>query len=255
MADRNKSYSIIAGAALQFIDYDFDLSLEVGDKPGKPLGKRRKPFHVAQDKTANKNILLPLEELADQPGEYMSPQRREIMPLHYEVEYQQAFECCQGQWLPLPFLLETGHWPDGSPRYAYGPTDWARGYLSRLGGEGSPRFRLTLVFDPRVEDGASDLVIVDGRRIQHTLTQADVAGNTSFNLAVQARDNAWFIDGLPWVKEALRNCRDSFKEKNPRRALSRLADDFPLYGYEGGEEGAGVVTEYMAVYAAMLDAL
>lgn len=252
IVNRNKSYSIIAGAALQFIDYDIDLSVLIDDKP---LRRRRKPFHVAQDKILHKDILIALEEMDNQPGEYYDPIRRELKRLHYEVEYGEAFECLAGQWLPLPFLVATSHWDDGLPRYGYGPTDWCRGYISRLGSKEAALYRLTLVFDPRVEDEPNDLVTEDGANIYHALTSEDVTSNAFFSLTTHSRDNAWFIDSLLWVKEALRKAHSSFKKKNPRRILTRLADDFPDYGYEGNDDGAGVATEYMAVYATVLDGL
>jgi len=251
-ANLNTTYSIIAGAALQFIDYDIDLSAMHGRWP---LAKRRKPFHVTPGPAGGKDILIDLEEQENNPGEFIGLQSRRPMPLHYEVEVLEAFNCCAGQWLPLPFLVRDGFWADRSPRYGYGPTDWVRGYLSRLGGDDSLKFRLTLVFDAQVEDGSANIVTEDGAVIYHALSPEDVSNNVSYGLASGERDNAWFINELPWVKEALGNCLEGYRRRYPRRTLARVAEDFPLQGYENSDPERPVRTEDMAVYCTFLEGL
>ncbi|MDR2142047.1 MAG: virulence factor SrfB [Deltaproteobacteria bacterium] len=248
---RNKSYSVIAGAAIQFLDCDIDLSTPFG-RGDKPLAKARMPFHVA--KVSNKtdeSVLIPLNESLDNQGEYFDRINNKPLPLHFEIEYLQAFNCLEGQWLPIPFLVETGQWDDHRPRFGYGPTDWVRGYISRLGSEDSLRFRLTLAFDPQVESGDGNINAEGGVVIYHALSESDVTGNSFFSLAAHERDNSWFIDSLPWVKEALRKVWERFKSKNPRKVISRVSDDFPEYAYDG----ATIFTEYMAVYETALWAI
>ncbi|MDR1871421.1 MAG: virulence factor SrfB [Deltaproteobacteria bacterium] len=245
---RNKSYSVIAGAALQFIDYDIDLSVPFG-RGDKPLAKARAAFHVGKNAGSElENVLIPLKEREDEPGVYADRLKDQNLPLHFEIEYLKAFECLEGQWLPIPFLVETGQWDDHQPRYGYGPTDWARAYLTRLGSEGSLRYRLTIVFDPQVEAGDGNIPVDGGLFIYHALSESDVAGNAFFSLASHERDNSWFIDSLPWVKEAIKKVCERHRLKYPRKIISRPADDFPEYALDGPT----IATEYMAVYETFL---
>ncbi|MDR1395655.1 MAG: virulence factor SrfB [Deltaproteobacteria bacterium] len=246
---RNKSFSIIAGGALQFIDCDLDLSVPFGHSQ-KPMAKARMPFHVARSPGSEReSILVPLKKIDENSDDYTDRLKMQPLDLHYEIEFLQAFNCLEGRWLPIPFLAETGQWDDHLPRYGYGPTDWVRGYLTRLGTEDSLRFRLTLAFDPQVEAGEGDINVEGGQVIYHALSEADVAGSSFFSLAAHERDNSWFIDSLPWVKETLKKLWDSYKSKNPKVRISRLADDFPDYASD--EEGV-IITEYMAVYETLL---
>ncbi|MDR2422993.1 MAG: virulence factor SrfB [Deltaproteobacteria bacterium] len=244
---RNKSYSVIAGAALQFIDYDIDLSLPFG-RGDKPMAKAKTAFHVAKMPGSDQeSVLTPLNELEDNPGFYASRLSGQPLALHYEIEYLKAFNCLEGHWLPIPFLVETGLWDDHQPRFGFGPTDWARAYLSRIGSKDSLVFRLTLVFDPQVEPGDGNILVDDGRVVYHALSDSDVAGNAFFSLAAHERDNSWFIDSLPWVKETLKKTWERYRRKNPK-AIARPADDIPDYAYDN----AAIVTEYMAVYETFL---
>ncbi|MDR1086407.1 MAG: virulence factor SrfB [Deltaproteobacteria bacterium] len=245
---RNKSFSIIAGGALQFIDCDIDLS-EIYGETKKPLAKARMPFHVAMvEGSENESILVPLKERDDGSGDYVDRLKGRLSDLHYEIEVLQSFACLEGHWLPVPFLVEIGTWDDGLPKYGLGPTDWVRAYLSRLGSGDSLRFRLTLAFDPQVEEGLGNIAVGDGMTIYHALSEVDVAGNSFFSLAAHERDNSWYIDSLPWVKEAIRKVWDRFKAKNPKKNISRAADAIPDYAYDE----AAIITEYMAVYETFL---
>ena len=246
------SYSIIAGGALQFIDYDLDLSQLVG---GKPLARRRKPFYV--DSAGSPGRLVVLDKTADEDGDetFVARKTGQNLPMHFEVETREAFECCLGRWLPLPFLVRSGIWSDQKPRFGYGPTDWVRGFLSRLGDEGSLKYRLTLVFDPQVEEGTeANLATSDGAVIYHALSREDVINNVSFALAADPRDYGWFVE-LPWVNEALHQSQEMFRQKNPRRSVARVSGDFPDRGYEKVGESSVVGTEYLAVYSAFLEGL
>ncbi|MDR1486761.1 MAG: virulence factor SrfB [Deltaproteobacteria bacterium] len=248
---RNKSYSVIAGGAIQFIDFDIDLSVMRGNKP---LAKSKMLFHVHQDDAPDSlNMLFPLMEAEENTGEYVDRIFQLPKTLHYEIEYLQALNCLQGQWMPLPFLVETGQWDDRLPRYGFGPTDWVRGYVTRLGAEDSLKFRLTLVFDPQVEQGEGNIE-VDGAVIYHALSEKDVAGNSFFSLATHERDITWFIDSLPWNKEFLKKTWEDYKTKFPRKKISRVTEDFPDYGYDVAK-GDWISTEYMAVYLTMLAAV
>ena len=246
------TYSIIAGAALQFIDYDLDLSLAV---EGKPLAERRKPFYVNAGVDPPGLVILDKVKSGDGDERYVAGKTGQSLPMHFEVETREAFECCLGRWLPLPFLERSGAWGDQKPRFGSGPTDWVRGFLSRLGDEKSLKYRLTLVFDPQVEDGKeANRYSRDGAVIYHALSENNVNENVFFGLAADQRDYGWFVE-LPWVNDALRQNQAAFRKKQPRRPVARVADDFPDRGYETGGGSPAVATEYLAVYAAFLEGL
>ena len=247
--DRRTRYSIIADGALQFIDYNIDLSLLSGRKP---LAKKRVPFYLSKNQ-GGRNVLTVLEEDEDNPGRYHRPAERETaFPMHYEIEIQEAFNCCLNHWLPIPFLVRNGIWPDRKLRYGYGPTDWVRGYLSRLGDEDSLKYRLTLVFDPQVEDGSANIVTDGGVTIYHALSEEDVTKNVTFGLASAQRDNAWFYNELPWVQEAVRHCRESYRHKGRPRRVAQAADDMPPAFYEDQDSQVAIGCDDIGVYNTML---
>ena len=248
------TYSIIAGAALQFIDYDLDLSLSVD---GKPLAQRRKPFHLAPEGGL---VLLDKVKRPDGTEHFVAHKTGRDLTPHFEVETREAFECCLGRWLPLPFLAHCGTSSSNShgkktPDLDYGPTDWVRGFLSRLGGE-EGKYRLTLVFDPQVEDREkSRQTTRDGAVIYPTLSREDVERNTTFALASDQKDYGWFVK-LPWINQALRVNQDMFRQNNPSaKAAKWESSDFPESGYETVGKRRYVATEYLAVYSVFLEGL
>ncbi len=247
----NTTYSIIAGAALQFLDYELDLAQEVeADNKNKkqPLAKKRNRFHVGKE--AGRDVLMILDKPEDQDDDdsYIRRWAGQRLPLHYEIETKAAFDCFLGRWLPMPFLVRSGVWSDQKPRYGYGPTDWVRGFLSRQGDENSLKYHLTLVFDPQVEDGAEvNIASSDGAVIYHALSEEDVKNNVSFALTTDLRDYFWFINDLPWVKEALRESLDDFRKAQPKARLIQAAEAF--------EDQDRVPLDSLAVYCAYLEGL
>lgn len=248
MSENNQpTYSIIANGALQFIDYDIDLSVLNGKKP---LAKRRFPFHIAEPQGGGRHILALLSENENEPGRYFGPNEKP-MAMHYEIEVQRAFEACLGQWLPVPFLARSRIGAGRQVSFGYGPTDWARLYLSRTGAEGDPRYRLTLVFDPQVEDNSSDLITEDGVRIYHALSEDDVTQNILFGLAGHPYDNAWFYNELPWVQEAVKKCREASRQPDGRLIrVAQPSESLPA-SYED-PSGQSVVTDDMGMYITFL---
>jgi len=242
--NRRTTYSIIANGALQFIDYDVDLSVLHGKKP---LAKKRVPFYFSDDPASGKLALTVLEENEEEPGSYLGPDGQTAFPMYYEVEMREAFNCCLGQWLPIPFLAKSGI-GSGLVRFGYGPTDWVRAFLSRLGGEDSLEYRLTVVFDPQVEDSSSDLVTQEGIRIYHALSENDVSKNIQFGLAGRPQDNIWFYNELPWVQEAVKHCREAYRHNGRPRRVALASENLP----EKDEDGPLVKSDHLGVFTAFL---
>jgi hypothetical protein len=243
-------YTVIPGAALQFIDYVVDL--------GKPLGKHtiassKKPFHVKMpDAQGRRTVLAPLEPMPDGLGDFRERTRPEnILPVHYTCEYQTAFKVFRGQWIPFPMFAHQSMNADQTPLFSGGPTDWCRAWLTPPDEEGSLMWKLTLVFDPQVEQPKGDRDGASQSSAYHALSPRDVEGASSFSLAWHEKDNAWFVDGLEWVKKGVREIWDAFRKKGELKRLSGATEYFPDYAYE--EDGRTPRTEYMALYETLLE--
>ncbi|MDR3154128.1 MAG: virulence factor SrfB [Deltaproteobacteria bacterium] len=244
-------YTIIPGAALQFIDYKADL--------GRPLGKHtvaasKKPFHVKMpDGLGRKTVLTPLEPCEDGVNEYQDRVRKEPLDLHYTCEYQTAFKVFAGQWIPFPVFAHQSQNPDMTPLFSYGPTDWCRAWISPPDEDGSLVWKLTLVFDPQVEQPKGDRDGAGVSAVYHALSPRDVEGTSAFSLAWHEKDNAWFVDGLEWVKKGIRELWDAFRKKGTLKRLSSMSEWFPQYALD--DEGKIPRTEYMALYETLLEGI
>ena len=204
-----KLYHIMPGAALQFIDYDLDLSVLVDEEP---LFTREKSFAVDRNGKQPKLIFLEKKKNGQTGGTggfQTVPGGQNIPPL-YKIETGKAFECCRDRWLPLPFLEQRGD--DQKAIFGFGPTDWVRGFLSFTGDEKSPKYRLTLIFDPQVENDDSETVTTSGEKIYHALSKKNVAEKIRFGLASGPRDCDWFLE-LPWINDILRQNLEKEAEK------------------------------------------
>ncbi|MDR2350275.1 MAG: virulence factor SrfB [Deltaproteobacteria bacterium] len=248
-------YTIVPGAALQFMNFKIDLDPVVTGK--NPLGKTKKPFHVRRDERgSNKTVLVPLEQVPSEKGGedfYQNRINKTVHNPHYQVEYGTAFRVFERQWLPFPFFAHQGQNPDQSPVYSYGPTDWARIWLTPPEDPRRNVWTLTMVIDPQVEvpKGGSDLS--QDTSVYHALSPRDVEGSSAFSLAWHERDNAWFLDDLEWVKKALKDSWENHKRKHPKDKLSSITDFFESYAYDS--DGQTILTEYLALYETLLEGL
>jgi hypothetical protein len=246
-----KVYTIIPGGALQFIDYTVDL--------GRPLGKHtiattKKPFHVKMsDGQERKTVLAPLEPSPEISGEFRERTRPDnILPVHYTCDYLSAFDLFSGQWIPFPMFAHQAMNADQTPLFSGGPTDWCRAWISPPDEPESLMWKLTLVFDPQVEHPKAGTDVQGGQAAAyHALSPRDVEGASSFSLAWHEKDNAWFVDGLEWVKKGVREIWDSSRKRFKR--LSKLDEGFPTYAFE--DDGRTPRTEYMALYETLLEGI
>ncbi|MDR1035841.1 MAG: virulence factor SrfB [Deltaproteobacteria bacterium] len=246
-----KVFTVVPGGALQFIDYEVDL--------GRPLGKHtiattKKPFHVKMSEgQERKTVLAPLEPNPDVAGEYRERTRPDnILPVHYNCEYLSAFQLFAGQWLPFPMFAHQAMNADQTPLFSGGPTDWCRAWVTAPDDPDSLAWKLTLVFDPQVESPKAGPDSMGGQSAAyHALSPRDVEGASSFSLAWHERDNAWFVDGLEWVKKGVREIWDAARKRFKR--LSKLDEAFPNYAFE--DDGRTPRTEYMALYETLLEGI
>ncbi|MDR1040473.1 MAG: virulence factor SrfB [Deltaproteobacteria bacterium] len=248
-------YTIIPGAALQFIDYEVDL--------GKPLGKHtiaaaKKPFHVKMpDVQGRRTVLAPLEAMPDATGDFRERTNpANILPLHYTCEYQTAFKVFAGQWIPFPIFAHQSVNLDQTPLFSFGPTDWCRAWVTAPAEEGGLLWKLTLVFDPQVEQPKGDRDGTGGlSAAYHALSPKDVEGASSFSLAWHEKDNAWFVDGLEWVKKGIREIWDARRKKGTAnlKRMSQMTEYFPEYALD--DDGRAPRTEYLALYETLLEGI
>ena len=94
------------------------------------------------------------------------------------------------KWIPIPFFRETDNChDDNKPIYQYGPTNWARAYLTRTAKENESEpssWRLVLCFDMQVDN--------DNDESRHcALSVSDVSDSAVCSLAHMKRDNAQFL--------------------------------------------------------------
>ena len=132
--DTRPAYTIIPGAALQFIDYEVNLGLELGRNK---IAEKKKYFHVRQlqdafqDPTFDRTVLVPLEEDSDDWGIFYKDRTvGERLEVHYSVTYLSAFRAFANKWLPFPLFAHQGQTADRRPVFANGPSDWVRAWVT-----------------------------------------------------------------------------------------------------------------------------
>lgn len=152
------------------------------------------------------------------------------------------------KWIPIPFFRETDNChDDNKPIYQYGPTNWARAYLTRTAKENESEpssWRLVLCFDMQVDN--------DNDESRHcALSVSDVSDSAVCSLAHMKRDNAQFLmEG--WVSEWLK------AEWNAYFADEKKAREIPKRNVDGedeednGEMHLAHLASYL-VYLALID--
>ena len=208
----NQPVRLIPGGCLQFLDLEFNIAeLPDADK------FRRYFFEYGGDEGRPAKGLLSLDpadkgdgfidRFTGKPAVDPEPAKRGfnrkgiIRDPQYVIKQEEAVETFIDQWIPLPvFQLETK-----ASEFALlgpGPSNWARGRLSRIVGRDDTKMThaLTVVFDTQVETALDTQVF-------HALTPEHVADNAEFVLAHHERQCGWFVR-LEWVDKWLRHiCR------------------------------------------------
>ncbi len=262
MAGSSSFLSIIPGGCLQFVDISVDLSAQAGKLP---LGRLRRPFHEEMVGHAGEQDKWRLDCLVRDDNAQFGHVNRlsgEAQPMMYEIPVSEAFRVFEGRWIPVPFLHQTSAlWPDNTPRFEYGPTDWARCCVRRreeageasggLNGEGDERpgiYDLTIVFDTAVEPRPV------GQEVYHALSDADRQENAKFSLASHERDAMWFVK-LPWVMEAIGAAHGAYLKGVGKKSMARLASDYGAGATSPLGAPALPVLEDAACYLTLLEAL
>jgi hypothetical protein len=218
--------SLIPGGCPQFLDFEFNVSAI--SKGLRHYLEEAAPGAQAEAGKVKVTLRCLKEDEEGRLCDEMSGQA--VREAAFEIPYKKALEPWLDEWLPVPFLRGRDQkWPDGEPRFEYGPSNWSRVRLVRS--EDAPDIlRVVLIFDMTVEAPPEDT------ETYFALSPADVEAHAGFRLAWRARDNSWFLN-QGWVDRWLRNAWDAFKARRKNRA----EDEFSL--------------EYLASYLTMLDVL
>lgn len=150
------------------------------------------------------------------------------------------------RWIPIPFFRETDNChEDNKPIFQYGPTNWARAYLTKTASETDSEpsnWRLVICFDMQVNEEDST---------HCGLTDSDVSDSAVCSLAYMKRDNAQFLmEG--WVSEWLKAEWNSYfsDEKKSKEKPRRVVDDYDED--DTGEMHLAHLASYL-VYLALID--
>ena len=213
--------SLIPGGLPQFLDFSCDLAT---------LPRIRRVFEEEQVRGAagaESVHLHVFQEDADGRQVDVLDSSRMAGAGSFELDARKSLEPWLDCWLPIPFLREREQqWEEGGEsRVEYGPSNWARVWLSRGDGDA---LRAVLAFDMQVEE--------DEGQGYAALSPQDVNSHAQFRLAWRFRDNSWFLNES-WVDEWLKEVWLRWK-----RRRKRLEDDAPAL-------------EHLASYLTMLELL
>lgn len=219
--------SLIPGGLIQFMD--FGLNLDALKRTALFFREQRKDAPNAEDEAEPYDLYV-MAQTAD--GTVLDRQSGEEGAYDYSFTARNVFEIFQGKWLPVPFLQVVSQRPDGTPRFAPGPADWARVYIAPTTEHPGLTHRVVLAFDTTIEDH-------DGSEPYPALWRDNVERGDQFRFANLERDNGWFLNA-PWVDKWLKDLLDDH-----RRARRRGA---------GGDEEQRYC-EHLAMYLTLLQAL
>ena len=217
MPEYKDTVSLIPYGLPQFLD--FEIPPEKARRIKKTFVEKTVP--LKEDGEEQNKETLQLCELFEDPeeGYLLDPEGKGEYrdEDYYVVQAEKNFGPWIGQWLPVPFLRESGDfYRDGKPRFRSGPTNWARAYVTRVPSAQDPEifnWRVVLAFDMQVEEP------MKGRHA--ALSPDDVTARAVCSLADQERDNSWFItEG--WVDGWLHSLWDEyFLDKSHRNERPR----------------------------------
>jgi hypothetical protein len=241
----------------------------------KTLAATLKPFHVNlalkdDDKGEPEGVveetrLVPLESVERQ-GEQIYVDRIERKPfeLHFEQAFLTPFNVFKEMWIPFPIFAIQSQNPDLSPIFYCGPSDWARAWLTPPTSQDSLVWKLTVVFDPQIENPRANPNDENLPTYFPTLRAKEAEGST-FSLAWHEKDNSWFVDKRSWVKKFLKQHVKAYLARHPKERLSLFdPDEVPAHALDYQRDSFGNVdeqappvirTEYMALYETLLEAI
>ncbi|MBR4605696.1 MAG: virulence factor SrfB [Lachnospiraceae bacterium] len=237
--------SLIPYSLPQFLD--FEVPFSVVRKVSLTVMEELESGGTSSDgESLIKNVHLhELEQNED--GEFVLPNSKQSID---ESEYctltsDKHIDPWLDQWIPIPFFRHTDdRHPDGDPVYQFGPSNWARAYLTRTHNEidtETSNWRLVLAFDMQVDPS-------DEHHI--SLTIQDVSDSAICSLAYKKRDNAQFLMES-WVSEWLKSTWATYFEdkEHVRQSMPRRAVEDPET--DSGELHLGHLASYL-VYLKLL---
>lgn len=200
---------------------DFEMPPEKARKIKKTFVEQVAPLSPAENGEAEGKDTVQLCELREdvEAGCLLDPSGKSeyLGEDYYIVQADKHLGPWMGQWLPVPFLRQSGDvHGDGLPRFRSGPANWARAYVTRVPSLEYPdvlNWRVVLAFDMQVEEP---------QKGKHAaLSPDDVMARAVCSLADRERDNSWFLtEG--WVDGWLHSLWEAyFLEKEHRRERPR----------------------------------
>ena len=203
--------NLIPGGCLQFLDFSLNVEelrrgLRLFREDMAEEAQDAKYPHYLRCLVEEDERIIDARYAKDTVGKNSS-MSVESLSEEYTFTYQQALDCFEGSWLPIPFLRLTGQpWPDGMSRVARGPSNWARGIF--IPTEEDPSiWHLCIAFDTKVEENPD---AESGRYF--ALSPEDLNAASEFLLAWKVRDNSWFVNEQ-WINEWLVERYNAGKEK------------------------------------------
>lgn len=205
--------SLIPGGCIQMLDFRLERDR---------FAKLRRYFREIQsenksDQSRSNTQLYCLVQNED--GDFVDMISGAPSDFDYEIDARKSLALWFNSWLPVPILRTQGQkWPDGEERFAYGPSNWARCFLSVA--EDDPNsLHIVIAFDMTVEHPPEE------GEIQFALSPKDVSAHATFQLANNVRDNAWFLNSA-WVDEWLFHHWTKWQKERNKRYESEFVLDY-----------------------------
>ena len=223
-----KEVSLIPGGALQCIDLAFDANRmpkvmsqfwEYGISGDGTTEYRLRALF--EDKETNEIIDRQTMLVATDPRtDTAGPGTGKRIQPEYSINAEKALEPFKGRWIPLPVFRAEDIDADGCPRFADGPTDWARIRIApfeRPDKEGRTH-AITIVFDLAYED-TDDQLFGEGEAQPQLTKRDDVEGNAVYVLASNVAHSSWWLD-LEWVDAWIKSTYVNYlRDRNPGRTI------------------------------------
>lgn len=159
----------------------------------------------------------------------------------YVVDHKKIVEMFERRWVPLPLFRE-----EAGGHYFRGPTNWARGYLTRVEPTSGQNFeyRLVVALD-------TEVMAFDENEAYLAPSPNDAQAGRVFSLPSHKESMGWFIKER-WVKDwLLETARDmvdaAIRKKSPSRLHHKTPSDADVFERLDGAH------EYQARYLAFID--
>jgi hypothetical protein len=184
--------SLVPGSGVQFLDFGFnsDEVAKVGrafwEEEDVDVKSLRRLRYIKLDPKTNERV--DARDLV----ETTSPRRKIPEERIYEINARRALETYENEWVPLPVLRIMGRTELGELKFAEGPSNWARVFVTPLSGSDSDgnTHRIVVAFD-------TDLLPQRPGSPYLSPTSEDSRDEQEFALAHKEEANSWLLNE-PW---------------------------------------------------------